>query len=98
MNRIMVFKFQLHDGMFECDCESGYDLSDNGYDCYKPHKNISHLYELKSDEDYSGASDVFYQKGVSFSAKLEEPNEAYAPLNEANVLLKDVKHESDNQK
>lgn len=85
--------------MFECDCESGFELSDNGYDCYKPQKNISHSYnESKSDEDYS-TSDVFYQKGVSFSAKLEEPNEVNLhPSNDVNVLLKDANNEVDNQR
>jgi hypothetical protein len=82
--------------MFECDCESGFELAENGYDCYKPHKNISH--EFKSDEDYS-SSDVFYQKGVSFSAKLDEPNEENPPTsNDVNVLLKDAKNEVDNQR
>lgn len=85
--------------MFECDCESGYELSDNGYDCYKPPKNISHPFnESKSDEDYS-ISDVFYQKGVSFSAKLEQPNEVNLPSsNDVNVLLKNTKTEVDNQR
>lgn len=85
--------------MFECDCESGYELAEDGYDCYKEHKNISRSYnESKSEEDYS-SSDIFYQKGVSFSAKLEEPNEVDPPTsNEVNVLLKDAKNEVDNQR
>jgi hypothetical protein len=86
--------------MFECDCESGFELSDNGYDCFKPNKNISHSFnESKSDEDYS-SSDVFYQKGVSFSAKLEEdPNELnLPPSNDVNVLSKDARNRVDNQR
>lgn len=85
--------------MFECDCEGGYELSDNGYDCYKPEKNISHSSnESKSDEDYS-TSDVFYQKGVLFSAKLEQPNEVnLPPSNDVNVLSKDANNEVDNQR
>lgn len=85
--------------MFECDCDSGYDLAENGYDCFKLHRNISHSYnESKSDEDYNSL-DVFYQRGVSFSAKLEEPNEVKpSTSNEVNALLKDAKNEVDNQR
>lgn len=85
--------------MFECDCDSGYDLAENGYDCFKPNRNISHSYnESKSDEDYNSL-DVFYQRGVSFSAKLEEPNEVNpSTSNEVNTLLKDAKNEVDNQR
>lgn len=60
--------------MFECDCTQGYELNLDGYSC-KPN-NISYnpsLNELKLDENYS-TSDVFYQKGVLFSAKLEDIN------------------------
>ena len=85
--------------MFECDCDSGYDLAENGYDCFKPHRNISHSYnESKSDEDYNSL-DVFYQRGVSFSAKLEEPIEINpSTSNEVNALLTDAKNEVDNQR
>ena len=85
--------------MFECDCDSGYDLAENGYDCFKPHRNISHSYnESKSDEDYNSL-DVFYQRGVSLNAKLEEPNEVNpSTSNEVDVLLKDAKNEVDNQR
>ena len=58
--------------MFECDCTQGYELNFDGYSC-KPN-NISYdhkLNESKLEEDYS-TSDVFYQRGVSFSAKLED--------------------------
>lgn len=60
--------------MFECDCTQRYELNLDGYSC-KPN-NIS--YSLSSneskldDDDYSSSSDVFYQKGVSFSAKLDD--------------------------
>lgn len=67
--------------MFECDCTHGYELNLDGYSC-KPN-NISYnlsINESKFDEDY-GSSDVFYQKGVSFSAKLEDSN-----ANEANEI------------
>lgn len=58
--------------MFECDCTQGYELNLDGYSC-KPN-NISSYYPLLNEsrfEDYR-TSDVFYQKGVSFSAKLED--------------------------
>lgn len=57
--------------MFECDCTQGYELNLDGYSC-KPN-NISYnpSSKLGRMEDYS-SSDVFYQKGVSFSAKLED--------------------------
>lgn len=58
--------------MFECDCTHGYELNLDGYTCTP--NNISNNLssnESKLDDDY-GSSDVFYQKGVSFSAKLEE--------------------------
>lgn len=78
--------FQLHDGMFECSCSQGYELNKlDGYSC-KPN-NISFsqsLNESKLDEDYS-SSDVFYQKGVSFSAKLEE-NETDDKNDESNDI------------
>lgn len=63
--------FKLHDGMFECDCTQGYELDLDGYNC--KHTNIS-LNETKLDDDYS-STDVFYQKGISFSAKLEDAGE-----------------------
>lgn len=25
--------YDLHDGMYECDCTEGYDLQTNGYSC-----------------------------------------------------------------
>lgn len=25
--------YELHDGMYECDCEEGYELDKNGYSC-----------------------------------------------------------------
>lgn len=26
--------YELHDGMYECDCRDGYELHDDGYSCY----------------------------------------------------------------
>lgn len=25
--------YELHDGMYECDCTEGYELNKNGYSC-----------------------------------------------------------------
>lgn len=47
--------------------------------------------ESKLDEDYS-STDVFYQKGVSFSAKLEEHEEKISDNDDVS------KNEIDNQK
>lgn len=76
---------QLHDGMFECDCTQGFELNQDGYSCRASNISINvlndnnNLNSVKND-DYS-SSDVFYQKGVSFSAKLdvseEKSDEAY---------------------
>lgn len=77
--------------MFECDCTHGYELNLDGYSC-KPN-NISYnlsINESKYDEDY-GTSDVFYQKGVSFSAKLEDDTNH----NEVNEI---TKTDADNQR
>lgn len=59
--------------MFECDCTHGYELNLDGYGCRPANisNNSTSSHETKLDEDYS-SSDVFYQKGVSFSAKLED--------------------------
>lgn len=79
--------FKLHDGMFECDCTQGYELDVDGYTCKA--NNISFgnaLDEPKSDSDYS-ASDVFYQKGILFSAKLEDANEKSSELPDDDEIL-----------
>lgn len=61
--------------MFECECTRGYELDLDGYSCKA--SNISYgvsFNDTKIDSEYS-SSDVFYQKGISFSAKLEDANE-----------------------
>lgn len=62
--------------MFECECTRGYELKPDGYSC-KP-INISNDFSYnesgKYDDDYS-TSDIFYQKGVSFSATLDDSHE-----------------------
>ncbi|XP_017049914.1 pikachurin isoform X2 [Drosophila ficusphila] len=59
------FCYEIHDGMYECDCIEGYELSKNGYGCQVINATANGLDGRgKSDED------VLYQKGASFSAKL----------------------------
>ncbi|KAI8127505.1 Pikachurin, partial [Lucilia cuprina] len=56
--------YEIHDGMYECDCIEGYELNKNGYSCQVINSSGSGDGHSKSDED------VLYQKGASFSAKL----------------------------
>ncbi|XP_017120395.1 pikachurin [Drosophila elegans] len=57
--------YEIHDGMYECDCIEGYELNKNGYSCQVINATANGLDGRgKSDED------VLYQKGASFSAKL----------------------------
>lgn len=82
--------------MFECDCTHGYELNLDGYSC-RP-SNISANFssnESKLDDDDYSSSDVFYQKGVSFSAKLDEA----ANHNHLNVVSKEfINNDVDNQR
>lgn len=83
--------------MFECDCTQGYELNLDGYSC-KPN-NISYNLsssESKLDEDDYSSSDVFYQKGVSFSAKLDDIDENNNSKN--NNVQDFMKNEVDNQR
>ncbi|XP_054739354.1 uncharacterized protein LOC129245297 [Anastrepha obliqua] len=56
--------YEIHDGMYECDCIEGYELNKNGYSCQVINSTANTDGHSKSDED------VLYQKGASFSAKL----------------------------
>ncbi|TMW54579.1 hypothetical protein DOY81_000373 [Sarcophaga bullata] len=60
--------YEIHDGMYECDCIEGYELNKNGYSCQVINSTGSGDGHSKSDED------VLYQKGASFSAKLAQDN------------------------
>ncbi|XP_075165344.1 LOW QUALITY PROTEIN: EGF like, fibronectin type III and laminin G domains protein pikachurin [Haematobia irritans] len=60
--------YEIHDGMYECDCIEGYELNKNGYSCQVINSTNSSDGHSKSDED------VLYQKGASFSAKLANDN------------------------
>ncbi|XP_053674152.1 pikachurin [Anopheles nili] len=57
--------YELHDGMYECDCSEGFELNKNGYSCQE-------INSTSTDENASnGEEDVLYQRGASFSAKLD---------------------------
>lgn len=85
--------------MFECDCTPGYELNLDGYSCRPRNISFSFSYnESKFDDDYSN-SDVFYQKGVSFSAKLEEASDKSKELRDMSETHDDIVHtEIDNQR
>ncbi|XP_049307031.1 uncharacterized protein LOC105228923 [Bactrocera dorsalis] len=88
--------YEIHDGMYECDCIEGYELNKNGYSCQVINSTNSADGHSKSDED------VLYQKGASFSAKLgyapstssmtgDTANlEASAPLSSASFSMEDI--------
>jgi len=68
-----IIFFKLHDGMFECDCTQGYELSSDGYTCRTTNISLNNSHNNNDvQEEEEEASDIFYQKGVSFSAKLDE--------------------------
>nr|XP_036233101.1 uncharacterized protein LOC106619610 [Bactrocera oleae]XP_036233105.1 uncharacterized protein LOC106619610 [Bactrocera oleae]XP_036233111.1 uncharacterized protein LOC106619610 [Bactrocera oleae]XP_036233118.1 uncharacterized protein LOC106619610 [Bactrocera oleae] len=88
--------YEIHDGMYECDCIEGYELNKNGYSCQVINSTNSADGHSKSDED------VLYQKGASFSAKLgyapstssmtgDTANvEASAPISSASFSMEDI--------
>ncbi|XP_056640683.1 pikachurin [Diorhabda sublineata] len=65
--------YELHDGMYECDCREGFILREDGYSCYEI--NSTALPPSIEDLRYSNAiKDILYQKDavidvVEFSPK-----------------------------
>ncbi|KAH8410993.1 hypothetical protein KR222_005642, partial [Zaprionus bogoriensis] len=57
--------YEIHDGMYECDCIEGYELNKNGYSC-----QVINTTSSGTDGHGKSDEDVLYQKGASFSAKL----------------------------
>uniref|UniRef100_A0A1Y9H1Y6 Pikachurin n=1 Tax=Anopheles dirus TaxID=7168 RepID=A0A1Y9H1Y6_9DIPT len=57
--------YELHDGMYECDCSEGFELNRNGYSCQEINSTST------DDNASNGEEDVLYQRGASFSAKLD---------------------------
>ncbi|CAH0550075.1 unnamed protein product [Brassicogethes aeneus] len=58
--------YELHDGMYECDCREGFILREDGYSCYEINSTASplSLEELQSDT----REDVIYQKDAVMDA------------------------------
>ncbi|XP_015598074.1 uncharacterized protein LOC107269105, partial [Cephus cinctus] len=78
--------YELHDGMYECDCRDGYILHKNGYSCAELNStspSTSELSELINDiendelnpdpEDEDSMEDILYMRGASFTIHLESP-------------------------
>ncbi|KAI5711139.1 hypothetical protein M8J76_011393 [Diaphorina citri] len=64
--------YELHDGMFECDCKEGFVLHEDGYSCSV--ENITTDGLLKEDPlniSQDEGEDILYQKDTIFSAKLD---------------------------
>ncbi|XP_015607232.1 pikachurin [Cephus cinctus] len=78
--------YELHDGMYECDCRDGYILHKNGYSCAELNStspSTSELSELMNDiendelnpdpEDEDSMEDILYMRGATFTIHLESP-------------------------
>ncbi|XP_039277486.1 pikachurin-like [Nilaparvata lugens] len=59
--------YELHDGMFECDCKEGHILHHNGYSCLE----LNTTMEPMLREELAEEEDILYQKDASFSAELD---------------------------
>nr|XP_018904138.1 PREDICTED: pikachurin-like [Bemisia tabaci] len=81
--------YELHDGMFECDCRDGFLLHRNGYSCLQlnstleplpGHEDLQLGATFNSREDSLG-EDILYERGAMFSAVLEPsgPNTSTSP-------------------
>lgn len=62
--------YELHDGMYECDCKEGFDLQEDGYSCYESNSTLSPE-QIGTDEN---EIDVLYQKDAVFDAHLSSIN------------------------
>nr|XP_050861086.1 pikachurin isoform X1 [Vespula vulgaris]XP_050861087.1 pikachurin isoform X1 [Vespula vulgaris]XP_050861088.1 pikachurin isoform X1 [Vespula vulgaris] len=81
--------YELHDGMYECDCRDGYILHKNGYSCAELNATSPSTSEfgelvddmerdelnLETDEDEDAVEDILYMRGASFTIHLDQPNE-----------------------
>ncbi|XP_048510585.1 pikachurin isoform X2 [Athalia rosae] len=76
--------YELHDGMYECDCRDGYILHKNGYSCAELNSTASSMSDLgefiedtESDElspdqdDEDAVEDILYMRGASFVIHLD---------------------------
>ncbi|XP_054277202.1 pikachurin isoform X2 [Macrosteles quadrilineatus] len=62
--------YELHDGMFECDCKEGFILSKNGYSCLELNTTMEPML-LQQEAEADIGEDILYQKDASFSAELD---------------------------
>ncbi|XP_029164344.1 pikachurin [Nylanderia fulva] len=81
--------YELHDGMYECDCRDGYILHKNGYSCAELNSTSPSTSELgefvdeaESDEanadnadDEDAVEDILYMRGATFTIHLDAPAE-----------------------
>ncbi|XP_046585807.1 pikachurin [Neodiprion lecontei] len=76
--------YELHDGMYECDCRDGYILHKNGYSCAELNSTSPSMGDLgefiedaESDElspdpeDEDAVEDILYMRGASFVIHLD---------------------------
>ncbi|KAK9497576.1 hypothetical protein O3M35_004275 [Rhynocoris fuscipes] len=64
--------YELHDGMFECDCNHGFLLHQDGYSCIELNTTIDGRIE---ESGGTLEEDVLYQKDAWFSASLAETHD-----------------------
>ncbi|XP_076762491.1 pikachurin [Xylocopa sonorina] len=80
--------YELHDGMYECDCKDGYILHKNGYSCAELNSTSPSTGELgeliegvendelnKDTDDEDAVQDILYMRGASFTIHLDPPPE-----------------------
>ncbi|XP_043254794.1 pikachurin [Colletes gigas] len=81
--------YELHDGMYECDCRDGYILHKNGYSCAELNSTFPSTSELgeliedvendelskDTDDDEDAVEDILYMRGASFTIHLDPPPE-----------------------
>ncbi|XP_014478844.1 PREDICTED: pikachurin [Dinoponera quadriceps] len=75
--------YELHDGMYECDCRDGYILHKNGYSCAELNStspSTSELGELVDEiesgevnaaDDEDAVEDILYMRGATFTIHLD---------------------------
>lgn len=73
----MQLCYDLHDGMYECDCRPGYTLHADGYSCYEVNTTGSPLENeiVNIDKEYylannlNNEEDILYQKDAELDAE-----------------------------
>ncbi|XP_044264183.1 pikachurin [Tribolium madens] len=60
--------YDLHDGMYECDCKSGFILRADGYSCYEINSTASPATSDDLKSPIQEEEDVLYQKDAVFDA------------------------------